>query len=377
MPNPIKKPASKKSAPKKPASKKPASKKSASKKSAPKKSAPKKSAPKKPALKTPAPKKSAPKKPALKTPAPKKPASKKSAPKKSAPKKSALKTPALKTPAFKRPAPKKSAPKKPAAAAEALDKLPPGESEEAFQKFREIARSATDLGPVERYRGGALIMLANVRRAVESLQPRDAEIAAHLPRLDRAAMWSAPELALALGFAVRAVSRESPEESMLPALLTRVYELRDLLLTNAEGLAKAGLFGRVEVERIRAGRGKPDAAQDCIDLAALYRRHAAAIRGKTPVTADKVRESAEVGAQALKLLRPARGKRAAAAPSEMTRDRDLLYTLLVTRYRDLRRAGLYLWLDEADNYVPALLSRERPGRPKKQPAPTPTGPASP
>lgn len=286
-------------------------------------------------------------------PSPKKKSAAKKSVKKTSPKKSAPK------PVKKQPAP-------PSDWGEALDKLPPAESEAAFAKFIAIARDQQ--GPIERYRGGVLTMLSNARRAVESLQAREAEIAAELPQIDRSALWDVPALVLALGFAVRAKELESPDGS-LPALSLRLYELRSLLLTNAEGLATAGLLNHAEVDKIRAGFGKMDAAQDCISLSALYRRHAAAIRGKTPVSAAQVREAGEVGAQVLKLLRPARSKGGAAGPSEAARDRDLLYTLLLSRYHDLRRVGMYLWMEAVDAHVPALFSRAKPGRPRKTKAP--------
>jgi hypothetical protein len=285
-------------------------------------------------------------------------------------KKPATKKPATKKPATKRTIVKKPVAKKPARpAAEQLSQLPPGESEAAFEKFIAIARSHS--APPDRCRGDALLILANVRQGVASLRTREADIAAHLPLLDRAGLWSLPELALALGFAARSAELQSPEDSVLSALLARVYELRDLLLTNAEGLAKAGLFTSAEVEKIRAGKGRADAAQDCIALAALYRRHAAALRGKSPITAAQVGETAAAGTQAIKLLRPKSSRRKSAGPSQASLDRDLLYTLLVDRYRAARRAGRYLWEDSADDHVPALLSRQRLSRPRKPKTPPP------
>ena len=295
------------------------------------------------------------KKPAAKKPAAKKPAAKKPAVKKPAPKKPATKKPAAKKPAAKKPAAKKPP------TGESWDKLPASESEAAFNKFIEEARDYT--GTIIPYRGLAILILDNVRQGVASLRAIEADVAAQLPRLDRAALWSLPELALALGFAARAAENAAPDSLLPRTLMPRVYELRELLLKNAEGLASAGLIKQAEVEKIRAGRGQIDAAQDCVDLAALYRRHAAALRGKTPVTADKVREASEAGTAALKALRPA-GSRHTATPNDAARDRDRLYTLLLTHHRVLRRAGMYFWGEAVDNHVPPLLSREVRSRPK-------------
>ena len=80
--------------------------------------------------------------------------------------------------------------------------------------------------------------------------------------------------------------------------------LRDLLLTNLDGQAKAGFVPQALIDKIRRGHGLIDPATDCIELAAAYGTYAAVLRGKTPVTAAQVTETADVGNQLRTLLKP-------------------------------------------------------------------------
>ncbi|MFO0588298.1 MAG: hypothetical protein U0441_12190 [Polyangiaceae bacterium] len=61
--------------------------------------------------------------------------------------------------------------------------------------------------------------------------------------------------------------------------------------------------------RARQGRGSIDAAQDAVDLAALFREFAAAVRGKTPVTAEMLKEAADLGTELLLALKPKSAKK--------------------------------------------------------------------
>ena len=54
----------------------------------------------------------------------------------------------------------------------------------------------------------------------------------------------------------------------------RARELRDVLLASAEALAKSGVIPARPVAKIREGKGPIDSAQDCVDLSALFLKHA-------------------------------------------------------------------------------------------------------
>jgi hypothetical protein len=111
-----------------------------------------------------------------------------------------------------------------------------------------------------------------------------------------------------------------------------------------------------------------DAANDCVALAALFRKHAASVRGKTVVTAANVKESAELGTRLLGLLKPAAARNAnKTAKSKEIVDavdaRDRLWSLATEGHDVLWRAGAYLFgRGEVDARVPALQARVRGAR---------------
>jgi hypothetical protein len=62
------------------------------------------------------------------------------------------------------------------------------------------------------------------------------------------------------------------------------------------------------------------------------------IAGKTPVTAAQVVEAATIGTELLKRLKP-KGTKSKDSAIDEVNIRDRMWTLLVTRYRELRRVG--------------------------------------
>jgi hypothetical protein len=128
------------------------------------------------------------------------------------------------------------------------------------------------------------------------------------------------------------------------------------------------------VKKIERGKGRKDMGQDAVDLAALYRRHAEAIAGKTPVTDEQVSEAATLGSELAGLVKP-KGARRAAPPTALAEAlgrRDRLWTLIIERHRRLRQAGAYLWVEALDEHVPPLGSRLHVKRKKKTPPGTGT-----
>lgn len=104
-----------------------------------------------------------------------------------------------------------------------------------------------------------------------------------------------------------------------------------------------------------------DAAQDCIDLAQLFREHAATVKGKTAIGKPQIDEAAVAGEQLLAALKPARARsRVSESVKRAVDTRDRLWTLLSSRHAvQLRRAGMWLWVDDVDEHVPPLLSSAR------------------
>lgn len=153
-----------------------------------------------------------------------------------------------------------------------------------------------------------------------------------------------PDVALALVFAAAQVDRGAPAPAELRALMVEGYALRELLLSVAAGLATAGLLPERDVARIREGRGGIDAAQDNVDLGALFGAHAAALKGKSPVTAAQVKRAAELGSRLLQVLKPDVMKKGDKTSKEVRAAalvRDQMWTLLDNRWNDLWRCGAY------------------------------------
>jgi hypothetical protein len=235
---------------------------------------------------------------------------------------------------------------------------PPAGPAEAFAEFL-AAAAAIPAREVRRLGGSPALALHNVSVGLAAVLGREAELAKLPPPFKLAELKSLGRLAVALVYAAAQVDRSSP--GVVAKLYRRVAELRDLLLTSAQALAKAGLLPAAKVKKIVAGRGMRDAAQDCIDLAQLFREHAAAIKGKTAVGKQHVDEAAAVGEQLLAVVKPAGARRKVADEVKRAVDaRDRLWTLLASRHQaQLRRAGMWLWVDDVDDHVPALLSSAR------------------
>jgi hypothetical protein len=152
-------------------------------------------------------------------------------------------------------------------------------------------------------------------------------------------------------------------------LLAEATTLRAKLLTAAEALAASGLLPEAKVKKIRQGNGGIDRAKDCVELAALFKENADAIRGKSPVSAADVKRAAELGTQLLDVLKPKGSRRSAKTKEqrEAIEDRDRLGTLLVRRYDASRRAAGWFFGAKADELVPPIGSIKRS---KKKPKTT-------
>lgn len=226
-------------------------------------------------------------------------------------------------------------------------------SQKAYEQFLPEAEALAE-DDVRPFRADGSLALQNVQMGLDSISPHIDRIKTELPKVDIAALQSVPDLALAVIYAAAQVDRSS--DGSTGALIDKARTLRTLLLSSAEALAIAGILPTHEVDRIRAGTGPIDLAQDNVDLAALYTKHALVITGKTAVTPEQVTEAAHVGTELLKRLKP-KGTRSKDPAIDAVALRDRFWTLLVTRHKELRRVGMWLWLDEVDRVVPALQSR--------------------
>jgi len=248
---------------------------------------------------------------------------------------------------------------------------PPTGSLAAYEHFLPLAQ-AIPQAEVQSLREKTAIVYQNVVMGVRAVLKEEAEVRKLPLKLPLKQLSELPELALALRFAASQVNTRSSGE--LQGLRSQVSKLRRLLLSAAETLVLSGDLQARDVEQIRRGSGPLDAGQDCVALAALFKAHAEA-RKKTPVTAEHIEQAEELGTRLLSLLRPGGARQPSqgqASAEESVAIRDRLWTLLSQRHRELRRIGMWLFLDEAGDRVPGLRSRTRRApRPRTDKPPQP------
>lgn len=232
-------------------------------------------------------------------------------------------------------------------------------SQEDYERFLAEAQALAERD-VRPFRLDASVAYHNVQRGVDAVLPLSDRIRQELPSVNLEQLRALPNVSLALCFAVSQVDRDGASSKQLAEPLKRTYALRETMLASALALGLAGTLPKREVEKIQEGRGALDAAQDCVDLAALFKKHAAAVRGKSPVTAAQVTEAARLGTDLIKVLRPRsvkKDRRPTGALKDAVDVRDRLATIVSTRHELLRRVGHWLWGDAVDQHVPALQAR--------------------
>lgn len=234
-------------------------------------------------------------------------------------------------------------------------------SEAAFLRYRDEAR-ALPREDVIGFRGHASLAFHNVERGVKAVSERR-ETIEELPGVDVDRLIDLPNLAIAVVYAADLAARAASEVKPLeyPKLLSRAHSVRRLMLFAWEACAEAGIVSREDIVPIRAGHGPLDLAGDVVALAALFRKHGASLKNKTPVTSAHLEEANEVGTALQVFLKP-KGTPVVKEPravSELTDDRDRLWTLLVRGHGELQRVAGFLFGSNASIHVPALQSRLR------------------
>jgi hypothetical protein len=222
------------------------------------------------------------------------------------------------------------------------------------------------------FRADANLAYHNAKIGVASLLAVEDRVK-RLPETDLGAIVQLPAIASALCFSITQIAQPPPAAKDTKPLLARAQRVRRKLLDSAVALATAGHFPKAIIDEIRRGTGSIDSATDCVQLAALYGKHWAVVRDKTPVTAEDLNEAADVGSRLMGVLKPQGAPRrsndateSSAARAEAMQRRDRLWTLLVRGHEAMRRAGVYLFGEDAvDARVPALQSRTDEGRPPR------------
>ncbi|MBI5479012.1 MAG: hypothetical protein HY906_09160 [Deltaproteobacteria bacterium] len=257
------------------------------------------------------------------------------------------------------------------------DDAAPAGSQACYEAHLPAARKipAAEVRPM---RADLALALTNAHVGVDAVLGYVAQLKKELPRVAVVAIATLPDVGLGLAFAAGQVARYAPPPSGVQGWLKRAHQLRAVMLSSADALAAAGVLPAAALAKIHAGHGGIDTAGDCVALAALFQQHAAAIRGKTPVTAAHVREAAEVGTRLLAVLQP-KGAKRKGGTSELkaaTESRDRLWTLFERTWEDqVWRAGAWLFRRAVDQHVPPLQSRVGHKRPAKAAPPTPAAAA--
>ncbi len=232
-----------------------------------------------------------------------------------------------------------------------------GPREDALARHRDAARK---LSPKEVVGCRVDVLLAqhNVREGVATLLAERPTFEADpdAPRVDWEVVAAVPDLAAAL---VLAATECVPalSDKTLRGRIGECFDLRALLLGDAQTLVRKGLLPGTKVAAIERGTGSFDAAADCVALAKLYAANATALRGKTAVSAADVRRAGALGAELLAELSPGGARRKSTVPAEARDLRDRLWTMLLGAYRRLEQLAGYRWGRALPERFPALQTR--------------------
>jgi len=230
-------------------------------------------------------------------------------------------------------------------------------SEAAFQRFLPEAQriGAKEIKPL---RASAALVYHNVKAGTDAVMVHAGHLKAHLPQVDLRELAELPQVALALAFAALLAEREVEGSHELKEKLSEAASLRTLLLASSRALAAAGVFSDKEVAKIDRARGPIDTASDCMALGAMFTKHAAEVKGKSPVTSKQAARASELGAELKTRLKAKGVKKMKGGGIVMSAGeaRDRLYTLLAERHERLWAVGAYLFGYAVDEHVPALLA---------------------
>lgn len=258
---------------------------------------------------------------------------------------------------------------------------PPPSHRKSFESFVGAARKLAKEQVVP-LKLDVNLIFANVGQGVSAVLPQLGRLRAELPLLPIDDLAKLPLLAEALLYAHAESQRhhQPAKRQEIDEKRTELLALREPLLLQAEVFAHLGLLPNDRVAQIRGGKGLFDAAQDGVALSDLYAEYRDRLAGKHPFGDAQLARVAALGQALLQVITPdgARSPIPAAAAAAMD-DRDRIYSLLVLRHAELRKAGFYLFGEQVDDKVPPLGARL--GKRQKveipEPAAAPQSPATP
>ncbi len=248
-------------------------------------------------------------------------------------------------------------------------------SQTAYESYF-AAAAAIEPSLIEECCADIVLAYSNVTRGVESVVGSGAVVVGKLPNVDVVELSMLPRLVQGLAFAALQVQREL-RSAPFGMLFERAQQVRRKLRKAAEALAEANLLPDTDIDEVRLS-GQQAVLEDCLDLAALFRRNETRISGRSPVVASDVHEAEQLVAK----LRVMLGQQADAgdggAPSllKVIEIRDRFWTLLSQRHDVLWRCGVWLYGRAVDERVPPLPARQsvvrKPrGAPVEREAPRP------
>lgn len=194
---------------------------------------------------------------------------------------------------------------------------------------------------------GAAVVFAAREAVVNTGMKVDWQAIGDLDALGLALLWATAE------------TRPVPPAALVPKI-KQAWRLRRKLLKAVDALVAWELVTASERAEIVKGSGPIDTARDLLALARLFRRDAAVIVGKHPVTDEALAEAESLGTELVRALKPSRAKVVSARKStDAARMEDRMYTLLHRAYSEVERAAGALWGRDAATQVPSLRSRTR------------------
>jgi hypothetical protein len=187
------------------------------------------------------------------------------------------------------------------------------------------------------------VMAANIRLGIRSIsQPAIlARIRSELPCVDLDLLMDLPRLGETVARAARQAAPVSQATGLL-AVVKKANGVRRVLFAQLDALVAAGLVTQEEYRPLRKGKGMVDLANDLVDATAILARRHAQLEGKLAIGPEVIEEARRLGEYLRERVVPKSAVRTnTGTKSECAERRDRF------------------WLDEADRYVPPLMSCRR------------------
>ncbi|WNG27251.1 hypothetical protein F0U62_26955 [Cystobacter fuscus] len=225
-------------------------------------------------------------------------------------------------------------------------------SQSAYESFLPAAK-ALEPGFIEECCADIVLAYHGVSHAVEQVLGSGASSVGGLPGVNVMELSLLPRLVQGLAFAALRVEREREAASFGP-VFERAQRVRRRLRKAADAFAEAQLLPDPDVDEVWL-HARHDVIEDCMSLVALFRRNAARITGRSPVTSEEVDEAERLIGQLRMVLGQQGGARQEENPLFRAIDmRDRFWTLLNQRYDVLWRCGAWLYGRAVAERVPPL-----------------------